>query len=87
MKYKTKQYQKFKRNLSEIASRYNLNPDNLIVEFFTLNCQAILVEHVDEHDYKIHINLEEDRIVSIQPMDKAAEQSHNWREKYRHYMK
>lgn len=87
MKFKTKHYKQFKRNLNDIASKYSLNPDNVMVEFFTPNCQAILVEHVNEHDYKIHINLEEDRIVSIQPMDKAAEQTANWREKYRQYMK
>jgi len=87
MKFKAEHYKKFKNNISEIASRYSLNQDKLLVEFFTPNCQAILVENVDNHNYKIHINLEEDRIVSIQPLDKAAAKSHNWREKYRRYMK
>jgi len=55
-------YQYFTKDFQQIASQFNLNPDKLKVEFYTPQCQAILVEQVDGHAFKIHINLEEKEI-------------------------
>ena len=89
MEFQLPYYRKFKKHLTEIADRYRLNPDNLKIEFFTPDCQAILIEQVENQNYKIHINLEENRIISIKRISKNGEATtpEYVREKYRQFMK
>lgn len=87
MEFELPQYKKFKKSLVEVAKRFSLNPDKLRIEFFTPNCQAILVEQVENQNYKIHINLEENRIVSIQRLSAGGGYPDHIRNKYRKFMK
>ncbi len=87
MEFKLPQYKKFKKALVDVANRFGLNPDHLKIEFFTPNCQAILVEQVENQNYKIHINLEENRIVSIQRLNGTGGYPDHIRQKYRQFMK
>jgi hypothetical protein len=88
MEYQSPHYRHFSKDLKELARRYELNPSNLTVEFYTPRHQAIVVEKLDNDEFQIHINLEENRIVSV----KRLTENHNGngvhiREKYRKYMK
>ncbi len=88
MEFQNPQYKIFRKNVTEIAHRFHLDPDKLKVEFFTPNSQAILVEEVEDHDFKIHINLQENRIISIQHLSKNGNGfSETLKEKYRRFMK
>ena len=88
MEFQLSQYRHFKKSLTQVAERFSLNPDKLKVEFFTPNSQAILVENVDNQDFKIHINLQENRIVSFRRLSKnGSSTSESLKEKYRRYMK
>jgi len=88
MEFKSPQFRHFKQTLTEVANRFSLDPDKLQVEFFTPNCQAIFVEDVDNQHLKIHINLQEDRIVSIQNLSTTRNGlTEHLKEKYRRYMK
>ncbi len=88
MEFISPQLRAFKETLMDVASRFSLNPDKLSVEFFAPNCQAIFVEHVGDQDFKIHINLQENRIVSIQSLSDANNGfTDRLKEKYRQYMK
>jgi len=88
MEFESPQFLRFKQTLTEVANRFSLNPDKLKVEFFTPNCQAIFVENVDNQHLKIHINLQENRIVSIQNLSPSRHGlTEHLKEKYRRYMK
>ncbi len=88
MEFQLPQYRHFQKSLIQVAESFSLNPDKLKVEFFTPNCQAILVEQVDNQDFKIHINLQENRIVSFRRLSQNSNGvSESLKEKYRRYMK
>lgn len=88
MEFQSSYYQSFTKDFQQIASQFNLNPDKLTVEFYTPQCQAILVEQIDGHVFKIHINLEENRIISVQMVSEPENGSAEYiKEKYRKYMK
>lgn len=88
MEFQSPYYKHFIKDFQQIANKFSLNPEKLKVEFYTPHCQAIFVEQVDGHAFKIHINLEENRIISVQMLKNP----HNGKtdlikEKYRKYMK
>ncbi len=88
MEFKLPQYKRFRQHFKEIASRFSLNPDHLKIEFYTPKSQAILIESVEDQDFKIHINLQENRIISIQNLSGSSSGfSEGLREKYRQHMK
>lgn len=87
MEFKLPYYKKFKHTLTNIAYNFSLNPEKLRIEFFSPNSQAIFVECVDNQEYKIHINLQENRIISIQKLSNNGGYSEYAREKYRQFMK
>lgn len=88
MKYRSPHYQNFTDDFRKIAKHFSLNSDNLEVEFYTPKCQAILIEEVDRHKFKIHISLEEDRIISVQTINNGANgNGESLKEKYRRFMK
>ncbi|MFQ5769897.1 MAG: hypothetical protein ACE5HX_05140 [bacterium] len=88
MEFLSSRYQYFTKDFQHIANQFNLDPDKLKVEFYTPKCQAILVEQVEGHAFKIHINLEENRIISIQMLGGPKNGSVEYiKEKYRKYMK
>lgn len=88
MTFNSPHYKDFTKDFKQIAEQYSLDPDNLAIEFYTPQSQAILVENVDDQSYKIHINLEEDRIISVQRITHSGNgNGENIKEKYRRFMK
>lgn len=88
MKYHSPHYENFSNDFQKIAKHFSLNSENLEVEFYTPRCQAIFVEEVDQHKFKIHISLEEDRIISVQQISNGVNGNGvSLKEKYRRFMK
>lgn len=88
MEYQSQFYEKFLEEISKIAAAYSLNPDNLEVEFYAPGSQAIFIETVENHRFKIHINLQEHRIISYQMMTGTQNgEAESIKDKYRKYMK
>ncbi len=88
MTFNSPHYKDFTKEFKQIAEQYSLDPDNLEIEFYTPQSQAILVENVEDQSYKIHINLEEDRIISVQRIANSGNgNSEDIKEKYRRFMK
>ena len=76
----------YRDDAMRVARHYHLNPEQLVVETFVPRNNAIFVEKVDGNEFRIHINLQENRIISAKQLnensvDKAIFQ------KYLDYMK
>lgn len=54
--------------IKKTARRYGLNPDDLIVECYIPNNNAIFIETVDGSHFRVHVNLQEDRIIAAEQM-------------------
>ncbi len=88
MKFRSPHYKHFTKDFQDIANRFSLDPDNLQVEFYTPRTQAILIEQINDQSYKIHINLEENRIISVKRLGKSNNGNSEFiKEKYRRFMK
>lgn len=88
MEYELPHYKAYNKELLQIAQQFSLDPNKLKIEFFTPHCQAIVVEQVDGHIFKVHINLEENRIVSIKRLSNGIAGNLDYlKEKYRRFMK
>ncbi len=88
MEFQTPHYQEYVDDFQKIAEHYSLNPEKVKIEFYTPQCQAILTEEIEDHTFKIHINLEEDRIVSIKNLTGNGNGNlETFKEKYRPFMK
>jgi len=88
MEFQVPHYADYVDDFQEIAKHYSLNPEKLKIEFYTPQCQAILTEQIEDHTFKIHINLEEDRIVSIKHLTGNGNGNPDtFMEKYRKFMK
>ena len=88
MEYKSPHFKRFAHDFKKIAARYGLNTEGLRVEFYMPGQQAILIEKIDDEAYKVHLNLQEDRIISIQRVSgQGKPYSEKIRNKYRQYMR
>ncbi len=54
--------------IQEVARELSLDPDHLVVESFIPNSAAVFVETVGEHQFRLHVNLQEHRIVSVKEL-------------------
>ncbi|MCK6561505.1 hypothetical protein HUU39_07435 [candidate division KSB1 bacterium] len=52
--------------IAQVAETFNLDTDCLQVEFFSPGHQGIFVETVANRKFRIHLSLEEKRIVAVQ---------------------
>ena len=88
MEFQSPHYKHFSKDLKELARKYELDPQSLTIEFYTPNHQAIVIERFDEEAFKIHINLEEERIISVKRLTENGNgNGENLKKKYRKYMK
>jgi hypothetical protein len=88
MEFQAPHYEEYVEDFQKIAKHYSLNPEKIKIEFYTPQCQAILTEQIEDHTFKIHINLEEDRIVSIKHLTANGNgNTDTFKEKYRKFMK
>ena len=87
MEYKSPHFKRYEKDFIKIAERYALNANGLKVEFYMPGEQAIVIEQIEDEAYKIHINLQEHRIISIQRVSgNGKPYSDKIRKKYRQYM-
>jgi len=88
MKFQLPQYKKFRKDFIAIAKRFSLSPQHLTVEFYTPDRQVILTERVEDHDIKIHIDLEQGRIISVQSVSPGLNGNfEGLTRKYREFMR
>ncbi len=88
MEFQSPHFKIFTEDFHRIAEQFSLDPEKLKVEFYAPRCQAIFVEQVNGHTFKIHINLEENRIISVQMLNGTSNGECDLiKEKYRKYMK
>ena len=59
----------FRDEILRVADKFSLDPDNLTIESFMPGNNVILVETVGKNKFRIHINLQENRIVSAKQLD------------------
>jgi len=87
MEYKSPHFKRFQNDFMKIAKRFAINTAGLKIEFYMPGQQAIFIEQIEDEAYKVHINLQEDRIISIQRVSgKGKPDSEQIRKKYRQYM-
>ena len=87
MEFKSPHFKRFKQDFIRIAEKYAINIKGLKVEFYMPGQQAIFVEKIEDEAYKVHINLQEERIISIQRVSGTGKPaSDKIRKKYRQYM-
>ena len=55
----------FEKEILTAASAFNFDLENLAVEFFSPGRQGIFVETVGARVFRIHVNLEEGRIIAV----------------------
>jgi hypothetical protein len=88
MEYTSAHFKRFEGELKKIAATYALNMNGLRVEFYMPGHQAIFTERIEDEAYRVHINLEENRIISIQRVSgNGKPDSEQVRKKYRQYMR
>lgn len=75
--------------LSKVAKGFNLDVNNLKVEIFRPGTLGIFVEKVGQYQFRIHINLEENRIISVKQLcgPRASTQLADPFAKYKDFMK
>ncbi len=78
----------FTQDIAAAAQRFHFDLEHLEVEIFSPGRQAILVESQGERVFRIHLNLEEDRIVAVKQIaGPAVSGGNDGFVKYRAYMK
>jgi len=79
----------FATDIAAVAQKFNLNLNDLEVEFFTPARQAIVVETVGKKRFKVHINLEENRIIAVKQVSAAPVENGETDQfaKYKSFMK
>jgi hypothetical protein len=85
MYYNEYAFGRFEADIETVAKQYDLNLEQLDVEFFSPGKQAIVVETVAGRRFRVHLNLEEHRIISVKQIDGA--ESADLFVKYKGFMK
>lgn len=76
----------FKDEILQVAEQYALNPDNLVVETFIPSNNAIFVETFQSNHFRIHVNLQEQRIISVKQLNAGHAEKEAF-QKYTVFMK
>ncbi|MDQ7051701.1 MAG: hypothetical protein Q9P14_01910 [candidate division KSB1 bacterium] len=69
MKFADPRLMILENEILKVARKFSLDPDHLLVESFVPNGAAVLVETVGDHRVRLHINLQESRIVSAKELN------------------
>jgi hypothetical protein len=89
MNYTEFGFGRFSSDIEATARKFDLDLENLDVEFFSPGHQAIFVESVGSQRFRIHISLEENRVIAAkqlmgEPDEKSGEDLFA---KYKKFMK
>ena len=89
MNYTDYAFGRYETDIVAVAEKYNLNLDDLEVESFSPTGLAILVEKIGGSRFKVHINLQESRIISVQKIgaESIDRDSEELFAKYKSFMK
>jgi len=89
MTYNEYAFGSFDTDIVAVAKQYDLDLDHLDVEFFSPGRQAILVEEVAGQRFRVHLSLEENRIIAVKQLDNAPSESTSGDPfaKYKNFMK
>lgn len=72
MNFRDPGLRRFEEEVEDTANKFGLDRENLEVEFYSPRTQAIFVERVQCWRFRIHINLEEQRIVAVRQIESGA---------------
>ena len=89
MKHTEFSFGRFEKEIAAVAEKFNLDLENLEIEFFSPGHQAIFVEKVGGRRFRIHLSLEENRLIAVKQIapelpEKTAEDVFA---KYKSFMK
>jgi len=89
MTYSEYAFGRYEDDVTTVAEKYNLNLVDLEVESFSPGRLAILVEKVGERRFKVHLNLEEKRIIAVKQItpETSGDRDVDPFAKYRAFMK
>lgn len=65
MNYQEYGFGLFAQDIAAVAQRFQLDLAHLHIEIFSPGRQAIVIEKQGAHAFRIHLSLEEDRIVAV----------------------
>ncbi|MDZ7343561.1 MAG: hypothetical protein ONA90_03500 [candidate division KSB1 bacterium] len=65
MNYTEFAFGRFESEIAAVAKQFELDLQNLEIELFTPNQQAIFVEAVGSRRFRIHLSLEGNRIIAV----------------------
>jgi hypothetical protein len=63
----------FDEEILKVAETFDLDPHHLQVEFFSPDRQGIFVEAVADCKFRIHLSLEEKRIIAVKQISGPTE--------------
>lgn len=89
MNYMDYAFGRYETEIAAVAEKYKLDLNGLEVESFSPTGLAILVEKIADRRFKVHINLQEGRIISVQKMgtEPADKENSELFAKYESFMK
>ncbi len=71
MNYTDYAFGRYETDIAAVAEKFALNLNDLEVESFSPGGLAILVEKIGERRFRIHINLQENRIIAVKQITPA----------------
>lgn len=78
----------YEEDIRKVAQRFALDLAHLEVEFFSPGRQAILIETIGERVFRIHLSLEEGRIIAVTQTDGPVQDAESELfDKYKTFMK
>jgi hypothetical protein len=89
MNYTEFAFGRFEGDIAAVAKQFELDLQNLEIELFTPNQQAIFVETIGSRRFRIHFSLEEKRIIAVKQLagEPIENSSDDLFAKYKKFMK
>jgi len=72
MDYHDPGLRRFEEDITEMVNYFGLDEKNVEVEFYIPRTQVILVERVQRWRFRIHINVQEKRIIAVRQIESDA---------------
>jgi hypothetical protein len=72
MEYRNPGLSRFEDEIDETIRYFGLDRKNLEIESYTPRTQLILIERVEKWRFRIHINIQENRIISVRQIETGA---------------
>lgn len=86
MQYVNSHLMIFADEIEEVVELFTLNRENLLIESFSPDTSAIVVEKQGKKRFRLHIDLREKRIIAAKQLGVKKAETHDF-DKYTVYMK